>query len=91
MPQAGHYVQSHDAVATPVGDRIVLYHRVSRTALVLNPTGSWMWGQLDRGRTPGELAQQLRDRFPALSGADADRDVSAFLTDLARHAFIAVA
>ena len=43
MAQPGHYAQSADAAATVVGDRIVLYHRVTRTAVVLNPPGGVLW------------------------------------------------
>ena len=74
-----------------VGDRVVLYHRVSRTALVLNPTGGWMWDRLPHIGTVAELAQELRERFPSLSLDEAERDVQAFLADLRQHAMVAEA
>jgi hypothetical protein len=88
---SGSYSRSPDASASTVGDRVVLYHRTSRAALVLNPTGSWMWQQLTSPRTADALANDLRARFPSLSDDDARRDVEAFLADLAHHAMVSVA
>ena len=68
----------------------MLYHRTSRAALVLNPTGSWMWQQLTTPRTADALVNDLRARFPSLSDDDARRDVEAFLADLANHAMVSV-
>ena len=90
MAHEGSYTRSLDAAATPVGDRIVLYHRVSRTALVLNPTAGWMWNRLETARTAADLASDLRQKHPSLSHADAERDVTVFLVDLARHDFVSL-
>jgi hypothetical protein len=84
------FARSSDASASTVGDRVVLYHRVSRSALVLNPTGSWIWDQLETPRSVAALTESLRGRFPALSSEDAGRDVQAFLADLTRHDMILV-
>jgi hypothetical protein len=90
MSSQGIYKRSPDASVTSVGERVVLYHRVSRTAVVLNPTGSWIWGQLESPRAPSDLVRELRGKFPELSEADAERDVSAFLAELTQHAMVAV-
>ena len=87
---ASLYTRSPDASASAVGDRVVLYHRVSRAALVLNPTGSWIWEQLSAPRAPDALAAHLCERFPTLSLQQAETDVNAFLADLTRHAMVAV-
>jgi hypothetical protein len=84
------YARSPDASASTVGDRVVLYHRTSRAALVLNPTGSWIWEQLHTPRTPAVLAEGLRRRYPSLSDDQAQRDVDTFLSDLVRHAMAVV-
>lgn len=90
VPSGGPFTRSTDAVATPVGDRIVLYHNVSRTALVLNPTGGWIWSRLDAPRTQAELVADLRQRFPTLSADAASADVEAFIAQLLSHKFVAV-
>lgn len=81
--------QSPDATTSTVGDRVVLYHRRSNAAVVLNPTGSWMWQQLATPRAAADLVGMLQQRFPALSPEDAARDVHAFLTELGQHAMLA--
>ena len=82
------YTRSPDASASTVGDRVVLYHRVSRAALVLNPTGSTIWEQLVAPSSVTALADHLRARFPSLSPEDAERDVQTFLAELLQHAMV---
>jgi hypothetical protein len=80
------YARSADAVASSVGDRVVLYHRVSKSAIVLNPTGSWLWERLEEPRTVAQLTTDLVARFPSLRQEDAERDVTHFLGELTQHA-----
>jgi hypothetical protein len=90
MTAASEYARSTDATASAVGERVVLYHRVTRTAIVLNPTGGWMWQQLAEPRTAADLVRDMRERYPSLGLDDAERDVSAFLADLVTHAMVSV-
>jgi hypothetical protein len=82
------YTRSPDASASTVGDRVVLYHRVSRAALVLNPTGSLIWQHLAAPSSASTLAEMLRTRFPSLSPDDAGRDVDTFLDELVQHRMV---
>jgi hypothetical protein len=82
------YTRCEHVEDSAVGDRVVLYHRVSRSALVLNPTGSRLWERLATPASPQDLTAALQARFPALSGEDALRDVSSFLDELTRHGAI---
>jgi hypothetical protein len=79
------YARSEQVEGSTVGDRVVLYHRTSRSALVLNPTGSRLWERLASPASPQDLTAALRERFPTLSQEDALRDVGAFLAELTRH------
>ena len=67
-----------------VGRRAVLYHRDRREAVVLNPTGSWLWDQLTSGKTSDDLAAALQHQC-RLSHDQAARDVQHFLDDLRSH------
>jgi len=87
---SGPYSRSPDASASSVGERVVLYHRVSRTAVVLNPTGGWMWSRLETPRTAVELIADLRSKYPSLSEAAATKDVAAFLAELSEHKMVSV-
>jgi hypothetical protein len=82
------YARSEQVEESTVGDRVVLYHRTSRSALVLNPTGSRLWERLVTPARPEDLTATLRERFPALTRDAALRDVSSFLDELTRHGAI---
>ena len=82
---------SPDVDASRVGDRLVLYHRGTRKALVLNPTGSWLWEQLAAGRTTDQLANALIERWPAIGHERASADAAAFLDELGRHDMLSAA
>jgi len=82
------YARCAEVEASMVGDRVVLYHRTSRSALILNPTGSRLWERLATPASSQDLSIALRERFPQLSDDDALRDVSAFLDELSRHGAI---
>jgi hypothetical protein len=73
------------ASAMTVGDRVVLYHRRSRTSVVLNPTGAWLWNELSQPKSVDELVKKLNARFPAVSPDQAARDVDAFVSDMVKH------
>ena len=90
MPDASapRYRRAPDVDGSVVGERAVLYHRQSGTAVVLNPTGSWLWELLTACPTPQALAEHLRAKCPALTGEQAVRDVSTFLEALSQHGMV---
>ncbi len=67
---------------SPVGDRVVLYDTVSRKAVVLNPTGAFLWAQLSTRSSVDELAQKLQERFAGVEAARLRADVEACLQSL---------
>jgi hypothetical protein len=79
------YARSADVDASTVGDRVILYNRTSRSALVLNPTGTEIWERLTGPASLADLTAALRARYPALAPEDARRDVLAFVEELTRH------
>jgi hypothetical protein len=85
---AKRYLRAPDVDGSVVGERAVLYHRPSGTAVVLNPTGSWLWQLLTTATTPQALAEQLRVKCPALTREQAVRDVSTFLEALCQHGMV---
>lgn len=90
MPQEGlpHYRRSPQAEESSVGDRSVLYHRISRKAIVLNPTGATIWQLLASPQTVTALAVHLSAQFPNVTEEQAQLDVAAFLHDLSTHDLI---
>jgi hypothetical protein len=78
------YTRNFRIDVSRVGRRAVLYHRDSREAVVLNPTGSWLWDQLASRRTASALASALQQQY-GLSPDQASHDVDQFLADLRSH------
>jgi hypothetical protein len=85
---SGCYRRSPQAEESKVGDRSVLYHRVSRKAIVLNPTGATIWQLLASPQTVTALAARLSTQFPSVAEEQAQHDVTAFLQDLSTHDLI---
>ena len=77
------YRRSPAVEETIVGDRAVLYHRVSGEAVVLNRTASILWEQLSTERDSRNLEQVLIDLFPRVDRLQIEQDVQACLADLA--------
>lgn len=80
-----YYSQNSTVEASPVGDRVVLYDNASRKAVVLNPTGAWLWGQLSTRCSTDELVQKLQVRFPDVDAAQISADVETCLRDLTQQ------
>lgn len=76
------YRQNTSVETTSVGDRVVLYETITRKAIVLNPTGAWLWQQLHAPRRANELAQLLQLRYASVPLAILQADVEACLRDL---------
>ncbi len=84
------YRRCEEVDDSKVGDRIVLYHRSSRKAVVLNPVGSWLWTCLSAPQTVEALAGKLQNKYSSLTSERAANDVSAFLNDLLQHEIIRI-
>jgi hypothetical protein len=67
---------------------MVLYHRVSGSAIVLNPTASFLWSQLERNGDPAGLAAALHKQFPSVAHSRIESDVKSCLDDLASHQLV---
>ena len=68
--------------ATPVGSRLVLYHRSNRTATVLNPLGSVIWQGLGKSSTRQGLVDLVLAEFPTTDRGQVVADVETFVADL---------
>ncbi len=86
MPSEAVYERATTVDSSLAGDRVVLYERQSRSAIVLNPTGTHLWQTLTAPQTAVQLRDSLIALYPGLEEERATRDVEAFLTDLgAKH------
>lgn len=64
---------------------MVLYHRRSKHALVLNPTGSWIWELLLEPTPASALVSELRRHYPTVPVEQIELDVAGLLDDLRGH------
>ena len=86
--QTPRLARCSDVEASTVADRVVLYHRTIRTALVLNPMATWLWGLLETPRTADELVNEIRRHFPDVTEERAASDLSTLLDDLVQRGML---
>lgn len=89
-PMTNRYSQSADADSTMAGDRAAIFHRATRVAITLNPTGTILWNSLTSPRTSDELIQELAGRFPSVSETQLRQDVGGFIDQLASHGLLQI-
>lgn len=82
------YRRSPAIEETTVGDRVVLYHRIKGTAVVLNPTASILWSELAAAGESKRLSRALLGRYPSLEPSRIDADVQACLDELEKHQLV---
>jgi len=71
-----------------LSEETVLIDADAGIAVRLNPTGAWIWEQLEQPRQIGELADGLAQRFE-IDEARALGDVVAFAREMARRELLA--
>lgn len=65
-----------------MSERSVLYHQELRKAVVLNPTGSWVWGLLEQPLEERELVGQMQARYPKTPPDQVETDLRTYLQHL---------
>jgi hypothetical protein len=80
--------RTEHAVHGELPEETVLLDVDSGTAVRLNTTGAWIWGQLEQPRRVGDLADGLAERFE-IDGARALDDVVAFAREMTRRELLA--
>lgn len=76
------------AVHGDLPEETVLLDVDAGIAVRLNPTGAWIWEQLEQPRSVAELARGLAGRFEIDEGRAVD-DVVAFAREMARRQLLA--
>ena len=82
------YQRTPDVTVSVVGSKRILYHPLEKKAVVLNATGSWVWGQLDPSATLVELSEQLQKNYPDSPAGQIRQDLEAYLLELVTHKVI---
>ena len=71
-----------EAESHPSGERVVVFHKSTKNSIVLNPTGSWLWEQLEQPRSRQELVDRLVDRYPDVERQRLADDMEVYLREL---------
>jgi PqqD family protein of HPr-rel-A system len=80
--------RSVDVQSTPVGERIVLFHRGTGKSIVLNPAAAMLWAALGEPATVADLAERLCRHHAGLSPERAAEDAARCIEQLAAESLV---
>jgi hypothetical protein len=82
------YQRNSAVESAPIKDETILYHPDAVRFCTLNGTAAFLWEQLATPRTLAELLGRLSVTYRVDRHADAERELEAFLGELAHHSFV---
>ena len=77
-----------EAESHPSGERVVVFHKATKSSIVLNPTGSWLWEQLEQPQSRQELIDKLVQKFPEVERARLAAVVDVYLRELTENELV---
>ena len=80
--------RSADVQSTHVGERVVLFHRVTGKSMVLNPAAAILWAALGEPATVTDLGEKLCRRHPGLSPERAAEDAARCIEQLVTESLV---
>ncbi len=83
------YRRSADVDTSAVGERVIVFERASKSAIVLNPTGACLWKLLEVPRSSAQLSAALQEQFPAAAPEQISADVEHYLSELSDQKLVA--
>lgn len=84
------YTRSDKTSTHPSGERVVVFHQVTRDSIVLNPTGSLIWEALTTSKTREQLLTVLSEAYPEVPQEALESDLDAYLTELGENQLVVV-
>lgn len=91
MQNSRVFQQSSLTETSTAGDRVVVYHSQTGSALVLNPTGSRLWQALsEKPHTEESLVEKIAAEHPAQPREVIAKDVADFLKQISAHDLLEV-
>lgn len=79
-------ISRHDEAETiPSGQRVVVYQNLTEDSIVLNPTGSWLWSQLESPRPLSWLVDALSQEHPDVDRDTIARDIEAYIAEMVQN------
>jgi len=74
----------------PSGERVVVFHQTTQNSIVLNPTGSWLWNELETPRSSEQLIESLQKEHPDVEPATIRSDVEAYIQELLKNEILLI-
>ena len=83
------YQRNAQTDTSVVGERLIVFERASKSAIVLNPTGAQIWRALETPQTAAQLSAALQGQHPDVDAAQLQSDVEKYLGELLAQKLIA--
>lgn len=83
------YQRNDQTDTSTVGERVVVFERASKSAIVLNPTGAQIWALLATPQSAAQIQGALSRQFPDVDAAQLQNDVEHYLKELLDQKLIA--
>lgn len=83
------YRRNTETDTSTVGERVIVFERASKSAIVLNPTGAFIWNRLATPQSSAQLNNALHNQFPDVEAAQLQSDVETYLQELLDQKLIA--
>jgi len=83
------YRRNAQTDTSTVGERVIVFERASKNAIVLNPTGAQIWQLLATPQSLAQLKNALQQQFPDVEAAQLQSDVESYLQELRDQKLIA--
>ncbi len=76
------YRRNAQTDTSTVGERVIVFERASKSAIVLNPTGAQIWQLLETPQSVAQLNDALQQQFPDVEASQLRGDVETYLQEL---------
>ena len=85
------YQRNAQTDTSVVGERLIVFERASKSAIVLNPTGAQIWRALETPQTAAQLSAALQTQYPDMGATQLQSDVEKYLGELRDQKLVAPA
>ena len=85
------YYRNSQTDTSVVGERVIVFERASKSAIVLNPTGAHIWHLLETPHSATQLSAALQTQFPDVAADQLSEDIELYLRELLDQNLIATA
>ena len=82
------YQRNAQTDTSTVGNRVIVFERASKSAIVLNPTGAQIWQLLSTPQSVAQMGAALQTQFPSVEAVQLHSDVENYLKELVEQKLV---